>query len=113
MKSIYLNKFDIQFPDSETLTRCKRQFSADIGELTSDEFNNGMKLTKNQKIKGNPDFNWPDISKIIGLCKSKQRLAPSHRYFEKVERLDSDEAKAKKRKIDEAGIEALKAALRD
>ena len=87
-------KYDSQFADAEDLSRAKRTWSKQIATLTSSQFKIGFDQLKKNILRGDGDWEWPSIGKIIGLCRKSERIHPSHKLFlpqkeyEKTERLE-------------------------
>ena len=97
-------KMSVTFPD-EMRVAAKRMYAPLIGKFTREEIDKGVTYVKEQRQKGSPDFEWPNIDRIIGSIKEANRVRALHRPFEKPAALighDKEVAKA-------AGAEALKA----
>ena len=97
-------KMSVTFPD-EMRVAAKRMYAPLIGKFTREEIDKGVTYVKEQRQKGNAEFEWPNIDRIIGSIKEANRVRALHRPFEKPAALighDKEVAKA-------AGAEALKA----
>ena len=97
-------KMSVTFPD-EMRVAAKRMYAPLIGKFSREEIDKGVTYVKEQRQKGSPDFEWPNIDRIIGSIKEANRVRALHRPFEKPAALighDKEVAKA-------AGAEALKA----
>ena len=97
-------KMSVTFPD-EMRVAAKRMYAPLIGKFSREEIDKGVTYVKEQRQKGSPDFEWPNIDRIIGSIKEANRVRALHRPFEKPAALighDKEVAKA-------AGAEALAA----
>ena len=97
-------KMSVTFPD-EMRVAAKRMYAPLIGRFSREEIDKGVTHVKEERQKGNPEFEWPNIDRIIGSIKEANRVRALHRPFEKPAALlghDKEVAKA-------AGAEALAA----
>ena len=97
-------KMSVTFPD-EMRVAAKRMYAPLIGRFSREEIDKGVTYVKEERQKGNPEFEWPNIDRIIGSIKEANRVRALHRPFEKPAALlghDKEVAKA-------AGAEALAA----
>ena len=74
-------KMTVTFPD-EMLVAAKRMYAAQIGVYTKDQINAGIEYLKTERSKGNPDFEWPNLDRIIGSIKEANRVRALHRPYE-------------------------------
>ena len=97
-------KMSVTYPDEMRLA-AKRMYAPLIGKFSKDEIDKGVTWLKEERQKGNPDYEWPNVDRIIGSIKEANRVRALHRPYEKPAALighDKEVAKA-------AGAEALKA----
>ena len=97
-------KMSVTFPD-EMRVAAKRMYAPLIGKFTREEIDKGVTFVKEERQKGNPDFEWPNIDRIIGSIKEANRVRALHRPYERPAALighDREVAKA-------AGARALDA----
>ena len=97
-------KMSVTFPD-EMRVAAKRMYAPLIGRFSREEIDKGVTYVKEDRQKGYPEFEWPNIDRIIGSIKEANRVRALHRPFEKPAALlghDKEVAKA-------AGAEALAA----
>jgi len=74
-------KMTVTFPD-EMLVAAKRMYASQIGVYTKDQINAGIEYLKTERSKGNPDFEWPNLDRIIGSIKEANRVRALHRPYE-------------------------------
>lgn len=74
-------KMTVTFPD-EMLVAAKRMYAAQIGVYTKQQINAGIEYLKTERSKGNPDFEWPNLDRIIGSIKEANRVRALHRPYE-------------------------------
>ena len=74
-------KMTVTFPD-EMLTAAKRMYASQIGVYTKQQINAGIEYLKTERSKGNPDFEWPNLDRIIGSIKEANRVRALHRPYE-------------------------------
>ena len=74
-------KMTVTFPD-EMLVAAKRMYASQIGVYTKQQINAGIEYLKNERSKGNPDFEWPNLDRIIGSIKEANRVRALHRPYE-------------------------------
>jgi len=97
-------KMSVTFPD-EMRVAAKRMYAPLIGKFSREEIDKGVTYVKEERQKGNAEFEWPNIDRIIGSIKEANRVRALHRPYEQPAALighDKEVAKA-------AGAEALKA----
>ncbi|WP_169828918.1 hypothetical protein [Marinobacterium jannaschii] len=101
-------KYDSQFADAEDLKRSKRNWANEINKLTATQYNLGFKELKKLLQNGDPDYQWPDIGKVIGLCTRAERLKAAHKIFTP---LPKPEKTDEQRQRGNEHLEALKRGL--
>ena len=74
-------KMTVTFPD-EMLVAAKRMYASQIGVYTKIEINKGIEHVKREREKGNQDFEWPNLDRIIGSIKEANRVRALHRPYE-------------------------------
>jgi hypothetical protein len=74
-------KMTVTFPD-EMLVAAKRMYASQIAKYDRDEINKGIEFIKDERSKGNPDFEWPNLDRIIGSIRDANRVRALHRPFE-------------------------------
>jgi hypothetical protein len=74
-------KMTVTFPD-EMLVAAKRMYASKIGVYTKQQINAGIEYLKTERSKGNPDFEWPNLDRIIGSIKEANRVRALHRPYE-------------------------------
>ena len=95
-------KMNVTFPD-EMLVAAKRMYAPQIVRYTRDEIDKGIEYVKQERSKGNQDFEWPNIDRIIGTIREASRLRELHKpYVPEKALLGHDKEVAKK-----AGRQAL------
>ena len=72
---------DITFPD-ELLQAAKAMYAPQLGLFTKEQIVKGIEYLKSEREKGNPDFDWPNLDRIIGSIKEASRVRALHRTFE-------------------------------
>ena len=71
----------VTFPD-EMLVAAKRMYASQIAKYDRDEINKGIEFIKDERSKGNPDFEWPNLDRTIGSIRDANRVRALHRPFE-------------------------------
>ena len=74
-------KMSVTYPD-EMRVAAKRMYAPLIGKFTKDEIDKGVMWMKSERQKGNPDFEWPNVDRIIGSIKDANRVRSLHRTYE-------------------------------
>ncbi len=69
LKTVYGRKYDMQFKNESEVRFARREWYSEIAKLTVESINNGFEKLKQKLLDESPDYNWPDVSKIIALCK--------------------------------------------
>jgi len=71
----------VTFPD-EMLLAAKRMYAIQIAKYSREEIDKGVEYVKSERSKGNADFEWPNLDRIIGSIKEANRVRALHRPFE-------------------------------
>lgn len=53
-----------------------------IGRFSREEIDKGIEYVKAERQKGNSEFEWPNIDRVIGSIKEANRVRALHRPFE-------------------------------
>jgi hypothetical protein len=101
IRSAYPRQFDTEFGDVQVLNHAKRFWMRDILDLTQEQMDKGFKDLRKRRVQGDEDFKWPDIGRVIGLCRNAAKRDPAHKPFPKLDRL------APSREAKQVGREAL------
>ena len=72
-------KFNQQWPTEEDMRLARREYAKEIGRHTKDEIDAALEHAKKQKANGDPEFEWPDISRI--LSGAKRYACAAHRVY--------------------------------
>jgi len=75
-------KMSVTFPD-EMRVAAKRMYAPLIGKFTREQIDKGVTYVKEERQKGNAEFEWPNIDRIIGSIKEANRVRALHRPYEK------------------------------
>ena len=71
LETNYGTKYWTQFSDEKTVQLTKREWARNILRYSREELHTAIEQAKQQRELGNPDFDWPDIAKILGLLKNQ------------------------------------------
>ena len=74
-------KMSVTFPDDMRVA-AKRMYAPLIGRFSREEIDKGIEYVKAERQKGNPEFEWPNIDRVIGSIKEANRVRALHRTFE-------------------------------
>lgn len=74
-------KMSVTYPDDMRVA-AKRMYAPLIGKLSREEIDKGVTWLKQERQKGNPDFDWPNVDRIIGAIKEANRVRSLHRTYE-------------------------------
>ena len=69
------------FPD-EMRVAAKRMYAPLVGKYSREEIDKGIEYVKAERQRGNPEFEWPNIDRVIGSIVEANRVKPLHRPFE-------------------------------
>jgi len=92
----------VTFPE-EMLLAAKRMYAVQIAKYSREEIDKGVEYVKAERSKGNADFEWPNLDRIIGSIKEANRVRALHRSYESPVALLGHDRKAAK----DAGRTAL------
>lgn len=104
IKTIYGRQFDSQFSDESTLKRAKRLWTKEILALSDESRAKGFEELKQLKIANDKEYQWPDVAKVIGLCRAS-RPSAHHLFLPEPEKVVTEEDMNRGRKA-LAGIKA-------
>ena len=115
LQTNYGTKFWTQFSDEKTLLLTKREWAENILRYSKEELHHAIEFSKSERERGNDDFEWPDIAKILGSL--KHRISPdgnnSSAYIDfkdpkhpsyEAPRIESDESKSRLRAAKEKAM---------
>lgn len=71
LAAIYANKWTATYANEEVLSDARKMWAADIGQFTRQDIDAAIALIKKLKISGDPNFEWPDVSRVISLLKGE------------------------------------------
>lgn len=108
LQLIYGHRFTIQWSDEKTLRLARREWAAEIDELSWDELERALSQAKSKLIEGAEDFYWPDVGRIIGLAREDSRAA--HKSFPPA-LPESDSVKQSRHKAAQRGMARVWAML--
>ena len=74
LENAYGSKFWSQFSDEKTVALTKREWAENIITHTPAELQYAVETAKSERVRGNKEFDWPDIPKILGLLNN--RISP-------------------------------------
>ncbi len=74
-------KMSVTYPDDMRVA-AKRMYAPQIGKLSREEIDKGVTWLKQERQKGNPDFDWPNVDRIIGAIREANRVRSLHRTYE-------------------------------
>ena len=84
METTYGRQFWTEFSDEKTVLLTKREWAAKILQHSREDLHYAIEQMKSERERGNKDFEWPDIPKILGLLNN--RISPdghnSNAYLE-------------------------------
>jgi len=75
LETSYGRKFWTEFSDEKTVALTKREWANRISTYSKQDLNEAIELAKDERERGNEEFEWPDIAKILGLLKN--RISPT------------------------------------
>jgi hypothetical protein len=74
-------KMSVTYPDDMRVA-AKRMYAPQIGKFSKDEIDKGVTWLKEERQKGNADFEWPNVDRIIGSITEANRVRSLHRTYE-------------------------------
>ena len=74
LENVYGAQFRTQFSDPNAVSLAKREWSGRIITRTREDLHEAIELVKVERERGNKEFEWPDIPKILGLLNN--RISP-------------------------------------
>lgn len=75
-------KMSVTYPDS-MLIATKSMSAPQIAGLSKGQIDKGIAFIKSEREKGNPEFEWPNLDRIVGAIKEANRHRPLHQMYEK------------------------------
>ncbi|WP_017445780.1 hypothetical protein [Gayadomonas joobiniege] len=72
LKTVYGKKFEIQFGGERALQQARREWYSEISKLTPESINLGFEQLKSNLVEEDPNYEWPEVSKVIALCQLNQ-----------------------------------------
>ena len=106
LKIIYDVKFSTKYATPNDVALGKREWAEMILRHTQADLGKAIELAKDRRLKGDDDFDWPDIPKILGLLHNNHSInsgayieygTPAHPAYKRtaIEDLGKKEKQAK------------------
>jgi len=123
LENAYGSKFWTQFSDEKTVQLTKREWAGRIITRTREDLHEALELAKGERERGNKDFEWPDIPKILGLLNNRispdgQNSAayltfddpkhPQYKHYSKAKRIENGSTVSKRKAKGNAALKNLK-----
>jgi hypothetical protein len=74
LKIVYDVKFSTKYATPNDVALGKREWASMILQHTQADLGNAIELAKERRLKGDDDFDWPDIPKILGLLHNNHSI---------------------------------------
>lgn len=91
VKQLYGSNFHTEFPHDSDVKKSKAKWGWHISKLTKNQVDRGLETLQREMVKNNREFTYPDISKIINLCKPRRGDVAGAREFWKADTTVIDE----------------------
>ena len=68
LANVYGSKYLQQWPNEEAIKLAKREWATQIGAYGRSQIDAMFNYTKSQLVAGEPDWQWPEIGRILGCA---------------------------------------------
>ena len=107
LKIVYEAKFAAQYATPDDVALGKREWSTMILKYSKPELERAIELAKQQRLKGDKDYDWPDIPKILGLV-ARHYIGPESSRDQRRPMIEDFSKKARREKVQNETLTNLK-----